>query len=96
MDAIQVDLIDSQYGLTGKVVGVVKEVLTLGKTGHIKLTFEGTDFNVFISRRFLEKSGDWNLDGLAGKTVQITGEITRYQEVVQIAAKEPSQIQPLP
>ena len=95
MDATQVDLIDSQYGLTGKVVGVVKEVITLGKTGHKKLSFEGTDFNVFISRRFLENSNEWKLDGLAGKTVQITGEIAKYQEVVQIAAKEPAQIQVL-
>ncbi len=96
MDATQVDLIDSQYGLTGKVVGVVKEVLTLGKTGHKKLTFEDTDFNVFISKRFLEKSSEWKLDALSGKTVQVTGEIARYQEVVQIAAKEPSQIEVLP
>ncbi len=96
MDATQVDLIDSQYGLTAKVVGIVKEVLTLGKTGHIKLTFEGTDFNVFISKRFQEKSSGWKLEGLSGKTVQITGEIAKYQEVVQIAAKEPSQIQVLP
>jgi hypothetical protein len=96
MDATQVDLIDSQYGLSGKVVGVVKEVISLGKTGHKKLTIEGTDFNVFISKRFLEKSSGWKLDGLAGKTVQITGEIARYQEVVQIAAKEPSQIEVLP
>lgn len=96
MDATQVDLIDSQYGLTGKVVGVVKEVVTLGKTGHKKLSFEGTDFNVFISRRFLEISSEWKLDGLAGRTVQITGEIAKYQEVVQIALKEPAQIQVLP
>lgn len=96
MDATQVDLIDSQYGLTGKVVGVVREVITLGKTGHKKLSFEGTDFNVFISRRFLENSNEWKLDGLAGKTVQITGEIAKYQEVVQIALKEPAQIQVLP
>jgi hypothetical protein len=96
MDATKVDLIDSQYGLTGKVVGIVKEVLTLGKTGHVKLTFESTDFNVFISKRFLEKSSGWKLEGLSGKTVQITGEIAKYQEVVQIAVKEPSQIQVLP
>jgi hypothetical protein len=96
MDATQMDLIDSQYGLTGKVVGVVKEVQTLGKTGHKKLTFEGTDFNIFISKCFLEKSSEWKLDGLEGKTIQITGEIARYQEVVQIAAKEPTQIEVLP
>jgi DNA/RNA endonuclease YhcR with UshA esterase domain len=96
MDATQVDLIDSQYGLTGKVVGVVKEVISLGKTGHKKLSFEDTDFNVFISKRFLESSSEWKLDGLAGKVVQITGEVAKYQEVVQIAVKEPAQIQVLP
>lgn len=96
MDATQVDLIDSQYGLTAKVVGVVKEVITLGKTGHKKVSFEGTDFNVFISKRFLENGGEWKLDGLAGKIVQITGEVAKYQEVVQIAVKESAQIQVLP
>lgn len=96
MDATKEDLIDSQYGLKGKVVGVVKEVVTLGRSGHKKLTFEGTAFNVFISKRYLEKSSDWKLEGLAGKTVQITGEIAKYQEVVQIAVKEPTQIEVLP
>ena len=92
MDATDLDLIDSQYGKTGTVTGVVKQVITLGSLGHKKLVFEGTDFSVFINKRWLGQSPDWRLDDLAGKVVRITGEITKYEEQLQISPREPAQI----
>jgi hypothetical protein len=92
IDATDISMIDSRFGLTATVVGQVKEVVTLGSTGHKRINFEGTGFNVFINKRNLDKSSEWKLDGLAGKTVQIEGEVTKYQEQVQIQIAAPSQI----
>ncbi len=92
IDATDISMIDSRFGLTAAVVGQVKEVVTLGSTGHKRINFEGTGFNVFINKRNLDKSSEWKLDGLAGKTVQIEGEVTKYQEQVQIQITAPSQI----
>ncbi|GEP42937.1 hypothetical protein [Brevifollis gellanilyticus] len=92
MDATDVNMIDSQFGKRGTVIGKVKTVITLGSSGHKKLTFEGTDFNVFISKRSLDQNSDWHLDDLAGKTVQVTGEVAKFQEQLQISPREPSQV----
>ena len=92
IDAMDVNMIDSQYGKTATVVGVVKSVITLGSAGHKKLTFENTDFNVFISKRSLDQSQAWRLDDLTGKTIQVTGEIAKYREALQVAPREPSQL----
>ncbi|MES2595057.1 MAG: hypothetical protein V4662_06970 [Verrucomicrobiota bacterium] len=92
MDATDVNMIDSQFGKRGTVIGKVKTVITLGSSGHKKLTFEGSDFTVFISKRSLDQSTDWHLDDLAGKNVQVTGEIAKFQEQLQISPREPSQV----
>ena len=92
IDATDISMIDSQFGQKATVIGQVKEVVTLGSTGHKRINFENTGFNVFINKRNLEKSSDWKLDDLAGKTVQIEGEVTKYQEQVQMQLTEPSQI----
>lgn len=92
IDATDISMIDSQFGQKATVIGQVKEVVTLGSTGHKRINFENTGFNVFINKRNLEKSSDWKLDDLAGKTVQIEGEVTKYQEQVQMQLAEPSQI----
>ncbi len=92
IDATDISMIDSQFGQKATVIGQVKEVVTLGSTGHKRINFENTGFNVFINKRNLEKSSDWKLDDLAGKTVQIEAEVTKYQEQVQMQLTEPSQI----
>lgn len=92
IDATDISMIDSQFGQKATVIGKVKEVVTLGSTGHKRINFENTGFNVFINKRNLEKSSDWKLDDLAGKTVQIEAEVTKYQEQVQMQLTEPSQI----
>lgn len=92
MDATDVNMLDSQFGKRATVIGKVKTVITLGSSGHKKLTFEGTDFTVFISKRNLDQSTDWHLDDLGGKTVQVTGEITKFQDQLQISPREPAQL----
>ena len=92
IDATDISMIDSQFGQKATVIGLVKEVVTLGSTGHKRINFENTGFNVFINKRNLEKSSDWKLDDLAGKTVQIEAEVTKYQVQVQMQLTEPSQI----
>jgi len=92
MDATDLDLIDSQFGKTGAVTGVVKEVISLGSLGHRKLVFEGTDFSVFISKRWLEQNPGWRIDDFIGKRVRVTGEISKYEDQLQISLKEPSQL----
>lgn len=92
MDATDVNMLDSQFGKRATVIGKVKTVITLGSSGHKKLTFEGSDFTVFISKRSLDQSTDWHLDDLGGKTVQVTGEITKFQEQLQISPREPAQL----
>ncbi len=92
IDVTDIAMIDSQFGLKATVIGKVIEISSLGSTGHKRINFEGTDFYVFINKRQLESSTDWKLDGLAGRTIQVTGEITKFKDVLQIQIQEPRQI----
>lgn len=92
IDVTDIAMIDSQFGLKATVIGKVIEVSSLGSTGHKRINFEGTDFYVFINKRQLENTTDWKLDGLAGRNIQVTGEITKFKDVLQIQIQEPRQI----
>ncbi|SKA92477.1 hypothetical protein SAMN02745166_01904 [Prosthecobacter debontii] len=70
---------EANFGLATTVVGKVKRVATLGSSGHKLMEFEGTDFNIAINRRQAEQLGSC-FDGLPGKTVQIKGKISKYNE----------------
>ncbi len=92
IDSTDTGMLESQFGKKATVIGKVAEVITLGTTGHKRINFEGTEFNVFVNKRVLEKNSSWNLNTLTGKTVQIGGEITKYQNQLQIQITDPSQI----
>ncbi len=92
IDSTDTAMLESQFGKKATVNGKVAEVITLGTTGHKRINFEGTGFNVFINKRVLEKNSRWNLNTLTGKTVQIRGEITKYQDQLQVQITDPSQI----
>ncbi len=92
IDSTDTGMLESQFGKKATVIGKVAEVITLGTTGHKRINFEGTEFNIFINKRVLEKNSNWNLNTLTGKTVQIRGEIAKYQNQLQIQITDPSQI----
>jgi len=87
IDATDVNLIASKLGLKAVVIGVVKSVANLGTTGHKKLYFQDTEFEVFLPKGTLEQSPGLNLDGWEGKTVQITGTISKYADKLQISLR---------
>jgi len=91
-DATDIAMIEAQFGKSITIIGKVQEVIKLGSTGHQKLSFENSTFSVFISKRVFEQQPTWQASELAGKTVQVTGEITKYQEQLQIQIASPSQI----
>jgi DNA/RNA endonuclease YhcR with UshA esterase domain len=74
------------------IVGTVKEVVTLGGAGHKLVKFDGSTFNLFISKQALDKSTDWVLDDLPGKRLQISGKLESYRDDPQIRGNEPTQI----
>ncbi len=92
VDATDTGSLEANMGQTATIIGKVKEVDTMGSTGHKLITFEGTDFNVFVSKRQLDQSADWHLESTVGKTVQVKGKIAKYKEKLQIQAFEPAQI----
>lgn len=71
-------------------VGTVKEVATLGSSGHKKIVFDGTAVVGFIGKWNLDKSGDWNLDGLEGKRLQIAGKVDEYNGELQVQVASPN------
>lgn len=92
IDATDATQIASRIGQQAIVVGVVSEVVTLGSSGHKLLKFDGTNFNLFISRQSLERSTDWILDDLPGKRVQVSGKLETYRDAPQIRGENPSQL----
>jgi len=84
--------INALIGQDSTVVGTVTEVVTLGASGHKLIKFDGTTFNVFISKQVLDKSTDWILDDLPGKRLQITGKLESYRDAPQIKGTTPTQL----
>ncbi len=74
------------------VVGAVREVATLGASGHRLIEFENSNFNVFIPKQMLDQSTDWVLDDLPGKRLQVSGRLETYRDAPQIRALNPSQL----
>lgn len=87
LDATNVDLIFSKLGLKAVVIGVVDSVVVLGSTGHQKLRMQDTEFEVFLPKQVVEKSPPSGLDGLKGKTIQITGTISKYGDKPQVSLR---------
>jgi hypothetical protein len=85
--------IETAMGTEITSVGIVREVATLGSTGHKKILFQGTPVVVFIGKWNLEKSGDWKFDGLEGKTLRATGKVGKFNDEVQIQPISPSDLQ---
>lgn len=97
VDGAAVDLtdsaqVDSLVGKEATVVGTVAKVITLGASGHRLVEFEGSNFNLFISKQQIEASADWVLDDLPGKRVQVQGKVETYRDAPQIRGTNPAQI----
>ena len=84
--------INALIGQDATLVGTVTEVVTLGASGHKLIKFDGTTFNIFISKQMLEKSTDWILDDLPGKRLQVSGKLESYRDAPQIKGNTPSQL----
>jgi hypothetical protein len=92
IEATDIAQINALIGQDSSVVGTVTEVVTLGASGHKLIKFDGTTFNIFISKQMLEKSTDWILDDLPGKRLQVTGKLESYRDAPQIKGNTPSQL----
>jgi hypothetical protein len=92
IEATDIAQINALIGQDSTVVGTVTEVVTLGASGHKLVKFDGTTFNIFISKQMLEKSTDWILDDLPGKRLQVTGKLESYRDAPQIKGNTPSQL----
>lgn len=92
IEATDIAQINALIGQDSTVVGTVTEVVTLGAAGHKLIKFDGTTFNIFISKQMLEKSTDWILDDLPGKRLQVTGKLESYRDAPQIKGNTPSQL----
>lgn len=92
IDATDAAQISARIGQPSLVVGTVSEIVTLGASGHKLIKFDGSTFNVFISKQVLDKSTDWILDDLPGKRLQVSGKIETYRDAPQIRGTEPSQL----
>ena len=92
IEATDIPQINALIGQDSSVVGTVTEVVTLGAAGHKLIKFDGTTFNIFISKQMLEKSTDWILDDLPGKRLQVTGKLESYRDAPQIKGNTPSQL----
>jgi hypothetical protein len=92
IEATDIAQINALIGQDSTVVGTVTEVVTLGASGHKLIKFDGTTFNIFISKQMLEKSTDWILDDLPGKRLQVTGKLESYRDAPQIKGNTPSQL----
>ena len=82
--------IESAMGMEITVVGRVQKVATLGSAGHKKISFEGSPVVAFIGKWNLEKSGDWEFDGLEGKSLQVTGKVDKYNDELQVQPTSPN------
>lgn len=92
IEATDIAQINALIGQDSTVVGTVTEVVTLGASGHKLIKFDGTTFNIFISKQMLEKSTDWILDDLPGKRLQVSGKLESYRDAPQIKGNTPSQL----
>jgi hypothetical protein len=97
VDGAAVDLTDAAMvqSLVGKeatVVGTVSKVVVLGASGHRLVEFEGSNFNLFVSKQQIEQSSDWVLDDLPGKRLQVKGMVETYRDKPQIRGTDPAQI----
>lgn len=92
IDATDLSMIDSKFGLRSTVIGKISKVSTLGSTGHKKISFENSAFYLFINKRVLEANPEWKPDAMAGKLIQAEGEIAKYQDQLQIQIAAPTQI----
>lgn len=95
VDATDQASLEAGLGQRLTVIGRVRRVATLGAAGHRLIEFEDSRFGVFIAKRQLTQAG-WNLESLAGRTVQVRGELSRYQDRLQMTLFEPAQIEALP
>lgn len=92
IDATDAAQISARIGQQTVVVGTVKEIVTLGAAGHKLIKFDGSEFNVFISKQVLGESTDWVLDDLPGKRLQVSGKLETYRDAPQIRGTNPAQI----
>lgn len=80
--------VNTDLSIEGKVRNT-----SVSSSGHARINFEGSnDFILFVQRRNLEASPDWNLDSLKGVTVRVTGTIVDYNGQLEIVVERPDQI----
>jgi hypothetical protein len=92
VDLTDAAMVESLVGKDAVVVGTVAKVITLGASGHRLVEFEGSNFNLFISKQQIEQSADWVLDDLPGKRLQVKGKVETYRDAPQIRGTDPAQI----
>jgi hypothetical protein len=92
IDATDIAVIDSKFGLRSTVIGKISKITTLGSTGHKKINFENSEFYLFINKRVLDANPEWRPEAIAGKRIQVEGEIAKYQDQLQIQISAPTQI----
>lgn len=92
IDATDISMIDSKFGLRCMVIGKISKVTTLGSTGHKKINFENSEFYLFINKRILEANPEWKPETMANKRIQVEGEVAKYQDQLQIQITAPNQI----
>ena len=92
IDATDIAIIDSKFGLRSTVIGKISKIATLGSTGHKKINFENSEFYLFINKRVLDANPEWKPEAMADKTIQVEGEIAKYQDQLQIQISAPPQI----
>jgi len=80
--------LNTDISVEGKVRGV-----SVSSSGHTRVNFEGTnDFILFIQRRNVEASPDWNFDSLKGVLIRVTGTVVEYNGTLEIVLERPDQI----
>jgi hypothetical protein len=92
VDLTDAAMVESLVGKEAVVVGTVAKVVTLGASGHRLVEFEGSTFNLFVSKQQIEQSADWVLDDLPGKRLQVKGKVETYRDAPQIRGTDPAQI----
>jgi hypothetical protein len=92
IDATDISMIDSKFGLRCMVTGKISKIRTLGSTGHKKINFENSEFYLFINKRILEANPEWKPETMANKRIQVEGEVAKYQDQLQIQITAPTQI----
>ena len=80
--------LNTDVSLEGKVRNV-----SVSNSGHARINFEGTnDFIIFVQKRNVDASPDWNFDTLKGIPIRITGKVVEYNGTLEIVAERPDQI----